>query len=203
MKKLAALLLAFGFMASNADATLISINEQQDITSGGQGFLFEFDDLIASNGGVGTLTFGASGDYNSSTSNEDVVISLGLFGSFVMDDSGVISNNITGLTFDNFTSTEVLAVYDSTFEVVFNVSASLLNLLLSSGTLDVTIQNDSGVGNFYHQNRSGTDEDYVSFDLTYNAVTSPINVSESSNLLMMLLSVGILFFTRRGISFTQ
>jgi hypothetical protein len=199
MKRLAVLLLVLGFVASNANATLISISDQADITETGQDFLFEFDNL-ADSIGAGVLTFGGSGDFDHLPSGENVTVSLGIFGSFFMNSStGLISNNVVGLDLTGFTNTIILAEHDETFEAVFSVSNSLMLNLVSTGNLNVLIQNGNGVSDWFDVGVAGTDEDYISFNLSYNtqAPPAPLPVSEPSILIIMLLSTGILLSTRR------
>jgi hypothetical protein len=199
MKKLAALLLVYGLMAPNVSATLISVSEQAEITESGQLFSFEFDNLIDNNGAVGTLTFGASGDYDGSQINEVAYVSLGSLGSFIMNATGLISNGINGLTLASFTTATVTANIDSTFEAVFDVDASLLSNLVLTGTLNVSIQNDQNVAGFDGLNPD--DLDYVMFNLSYDSIeplsVSVASVSGPSVSIMMLFALVLLFNVRR------
>jgi hypothetical protein len=194
MKKLTSIFLILGFITFSANAALISVSEQADITTDGQGFLFEFTDLLGSNDSVGTLIFSASGDFENNGANENVVVSLGSFGSFLMNSTGLLNNNLVGLSLSSFTSNEVLQYYDTTFEAVFDVSSDLMTSLVSTGTLDVDIQNGIGVNSFFQRGRAGTDEDYVSFNLSYNSATlNAVAVSSSSPTIILLMSCIMLF----------
>jgi hypothetical protein len=200
MKIFAVLFLIFGFMTCNVNATLISVNEQQDITSIGQGFLFEFDNLVNSDGTSGSLVFGASGDYDNNNLDENVLVSIGSLGSFLMNATGLLSNNIAGLTLtpSGFSNVEIKSKQDNTFEAIFDVSSLFLFNLLSSGNFDVVIQNGSGVNDVFNTGTYATDADYVSFNLSYNSATlNAVSVSSSSPTIVLLMSCIMLLGSSR------
>lgn len=205
MKKSLTTLFLLSIWSNLAFSGLIEMGESQDIVKDAQSFTFTFDATKSSNGAGGLLTVRASGDYTAddvpkhsainSQENLSIVFESGL-GSVLLDESGVLSNSVAGLSLLSFESQRVYYVFDTSFTAIFSLSANLLDQLLADQTVEFEAVNGRTVGRFFYFGKENTDRDYVEVSLSYNELASSAIPSPASASLI-ILGLGLLLFRRR------
>lgn len=175
--------------SATATAVPISVTQSQDITESGQTFVFDFLNLDTSDGTGGQFRFYARGDYTSPR-NETAFVSLDLLGGSVrLADTGELSNSISGLDLAVNNTIAGPGGNDQILDFIFDISADLMNSLLSDSQITVKVENERRV-TFRNDPKHRVE---VGFD--YN---SAVSVSEPSTLALLALGlVGVGFAGRR------
>jgi hypothetical protein len=174
-------------LSFSAFAIPISVSQSQDITSNGQSFIFDFVGLANSDGNGGLFNFYAQGDYTDPV-NETANIRFELLGgALVVNDSGVVSNSVTGLSLLANNTTAGGTGTNQILDYVFSLSGSLLDSLLADSNISVSIANSSAVTNQTSYN------DFVSVGFDYESVAVP----EPSVLALFAVGLFGMGFARR------
>lgn len=157
-------------MASATHAASINVSDSQDIISQNQGFTFIFNDLSDSDGTGGAFFVNASGDINAGVEHVDFDLGVGIVR---LDDTGVVSSSISGLSLVSFNSQEILCCFDVSFQATFSVSAALLDVMLADNQITVNVQNSFGVEPHNFLGKEGTDPDFIEVGFSYSTVPIP------------------------------
>ncbi len=170
-----------------ANASLISLSEQQEITETGQSFSFSFDSLPMSDGDTGLLGITLSGDYsprNPPPLAEGATLSIdgevGILELFNLSSSpAIFSNSIVGLSLVDsaFAGGGNLV----TLEYLFEISESLLTSMVSDSSLLINIQNTSDV------NFNPNDDGFVRVDFSYNSGNPVVDASAPATVILVLV----------------
>lgn len=137
--------------SSVAMAIPVSLEQSQDITQNGQTFQFVFGGLEASDGTGGQFNFFARGDFTHSSERARVELDL-LGGRLVVDENGVVQNNIAGLSLIANNSLTQTSGTDNTLNFLFGLNGAAFDAILIDSTINVTVQNSPGVGDFNNPN---------------------------------------------------
>lgn len=138
-------------IAGVANATPISLSQTQNITSSGQTLNFDFLGAPESDGSGGLFSFYAKGDFTDSAApgEENASISMDLLGgSLVLNDGGVVSNSIAGLSLVSNSSTDLSGGSNNVLDFVFSLSGPLLDSLLADLAINVAVDLSSSVTYF-------------------------------------------------------
>lgn len=185
------LIIAAAALAAFAGAAqAVTLSDSQPVTVGGQLFEFDFSPVDASNGNSGTFTLILDSDYSPGSPTENATLTFdGVTGNVVADESGEVSNTITGLTLLNATITNA-DFNDVNIQLDYAVTASLVQSIVAGGAVGINVQNSTGV-DFLNQ----ANPDFVSVDFTYNEITA---VPLPPAMALMLVGIaGIGFIGRR------
>ena len=161
------LLLSIGFGAVHA--TPIDLWQQQDITVGGQGFVFIFPDLPDSYGRGGRLSITLDGDYSlkvfpplsegATARLDDGPGILELYND-IKNGGGVGSNSIGGLSLNSSSKVGMSSSY--TLDYVFDITPALLKAILADHSVTVKVKNTWDVAFISRQ------QDFVGVGLSYD-----------------------------------
>lgn len=181
-----------------ANASLISLSEQQEITETGQSFSFSFDSLPMSDGDTGLLGITLSGDYsprNPPPLAEGATLSIdgevGILELFNLSSSpAIFSNSIVGLSLVD----SALAGGGNfvTLEYLFEISESLLTSMVSDSSLLINIQNTSDV------NFNPNDDGFVRVDFSYNSGNPVVDASAPATVSLVLVGLIAMAMRRRA-----
>ncbi|GAB2894420.1 hypothetical protein GCM10027046_24310 [Uliginosibacterium flavum] len=166
-----------------------TVSQSQDITQSAQTFTMGFIGLPANTGSFGTFTLKASGDFSDNFgTSEGFSLDFDGLGSLFINESGVLSNSVSGLSLLSFSSVNIVDFYDETITATFSLGSSLLSSMLADNQAVFNIQNASQTDAYYVQAYPGTDPDYVSMSLQYNVAAVP----EPATTAMLMAGLGIL-----------
>lgn len=182
-----------------SSAALITISDSFDITRSGQSF---FDSEVVTQdpalSSLGTLKITLNGDYDGNQSNEFIDISFGgISGFFRITFDGVITNTVTGLNLVSFSSVETTDDFDALVSADFSVSNSALFDMLDGDTFAIAFSNGSRVNPYFFVGTAGVDEDFVSYEFTFDSRES-FAVSAPGSLFLFV--TGLMLVISRGTS---
>lgn len=151
-----------------ANATPISVSQTQDITSSGQNFVFNFLGLDGSDGSGGLFNFSARGDYTDPINERPTITLDALSGSLVLNDSGIVSNTITGLSLNTNNTVAGGGGVDQALSYIFNLNGALLDSLLTDSNITVNVDNSSSVDS------QASFRDFVQVGFNYESSSAPV-----------------------------
>lgn len=183
-------------MATGASAAIFDETQQQSITSDGQAFNFSFSPVLPSSGIGGQLYVTLSGDYSTRSYpplSEGSTLTLEATGGFadLYNDSSsgasVGFNSISGLSLNS--SAKSGGGNDVTLDFAFDLSASLLDSLLSDGIFGVSLANASDV--------NGSFGGFVSVRLNYEEGLGVAPIPLPASMPLIIAALGSLGFVAR------
>lgn len=179
--------LILGIWSFSAHAVPVSLSQSQNISADGQNFSLLFNSLPESNGNGGFFRFRARGDYTDPKFETARITLSGSGGSLKVNEKGVVSNSITGLSLSSNKTTPGGGGVDQTLDFIFALSGSLLDTLLADSSITVGVDNSGDVDaqSFYR--------DFVQVGFGYQ----PASVPEPSAVYLLALGLLGLFIRRK------
>jgi len=180
--------LILGIWSLAAHAVPVSVSQTQNISANGQNFSFLFSGLPASDGTGGFFRFFARGDYTDPKFETALITLDGLGGSLKVNENGIVSNSITGLSLSSNNTTPGGGGVDQTLDFIFALSGSLLDTLLADSSITVDVDNSGDV------DAQSSYQDFVQVGFGYYGTVS---VPEPSAVYLLALGLLGLFIRRK------
>ncbi|AHI30208.1 PEP-CTERM sorting domain-containing protein [Marinobacter similis] len=137
--------LILGIWSFSAHAVPVSLSQSQNISADGQNFSFLFNSLPKSDGTGGFFRFRARGDYTDPRFETALITLDGSGGRLKVNEKGIVSNSITGLSLSSNNTTPGGGGVDQTLDFIFALSGSLLDTLLADSSISVGVDNSGDV----------------------------------------------------------
>jgi len=181
--------------AATANASIQTVTQTQDITTDGQNFTFTFSSLVDSDGAGGIFTFFTVGDFTESHETASIALEI-LGGILILNDLGVQSNTIAGLSLNSFSASNVFSAIQQTLDYEFSLSGALLDSLLADNTITVAVDNSTGVNPFNPRNSGVPTDPFITLGFEYNSIDSNGAIPEPTSLIVWGL-LGAMCLKRR------